>query len=264
MSDVADEVRRIMPSAHLESPGDFPARIDSWMVGESDYVDLSAEDQRNARLMFCKDGEVPIQQLLGSEYSVRFIPGDYFTGVSREWLIPRLALSPGFGRIHSSDGNPVPSLTCFLDGEEIDVDEECDDIPLGPGVDFWQFPLVSVGRTDFPNEDLVGATLYDGDAWLVSIWSEVHVDYLPVPTNELGEESTYRRTYEAWAWIVEMTLEWARMGAAHELPILSAILGDDDEVDPEEMITCVAEAAQGGLGVVTFNGALIYEPGATK
>lgn len=259
MSEHESAPKRLIPWADPEVPGDLPPLFDMWMEGEADYSELSPDDQRSARLLFTSDDE-PVQNLAGDEDSVRFLPGDHFTGAAREWLIPRLVLSPKFGRIHTSENERVepPALTCFLDGEEINLWEELDEFPLGPGPDFYSRPLVTVGRDSLIDPDLVGATLYECTPWLISSWPEVHLDFIPIPTNEMGDESEYRMTNEAWAWVAEMTSEWAEMAAEHDLPITSEFLGRDFSAD--EMLEYVTRAAQGGKGTVSFNGTVIYTP----
>lgn len=120
--------RRLIPYANREVPGDLPPPIDLWMQGECDYLDLPPEDQREARLLLKQEGDT-LQHLGGREVSVRFFPGDRFTGVDRDWLIQRLVLSPQYGRLRSSvyGDEELPRLTCFLDDKEIDVLDEVED-----------------------------------------------------------------------------------------------------------------------------------------
>jgi len=249
----------LIPWADTESPGDLPPPLDMWMEGECDYTDLPPENQRTARLIFKKEGDT-LQRLTGTESSIRFLPGDRFTGVDRGWLIQRLVLSPKFGRVRSSvyDEESIPRFTCFLDDEEIEVLDEVDDFPLGPKSNYWGIEIASVGSDSMTDMTIVGATLYEASPWLVSEWQEVQTDFLPIPTNEMGEESDYRMAYETWAWIAEMTAEWVAVGAEQDLAIKSAFLAD--EVNVDEMLEHIARAAHGGRGTVTFNGIVIHRP----
>ena len=255
MSD--QDPKRLIPWADPELPGDLPPPLDMWLEGETDYVDLPPENQRAARLILNQDGD-KVQRLNGTERTVRFLPGDYFTGVDSEWLLDRLVLSPKAGRIHTSPYEDTAKPTCFLGGAEIDPWGELGEFPLGPGSGSYGSPIVTIGRDSLMDPDLVAATLYERSPWLISEWIDVHTDYIPIPTNEMGEESEYRMTHEAWSWVVEMTATWTETRAEHDLPIVSEFLADDDEL--EVMLEYVAEAAQGGKGVVTFNGTVIYWP----
>ena len=259
MASEAHPPRRLIPYANPELPSDFPPPLDMWMEGECDYDDLPPENQRTARLIFKQDGDT-LQHLTGKETSVRFFPGDRFAGVDRDWLIERLVLSPQYGRLRGSvyGDEELPRLTCFLDDEEVDVLDEVEDFPLGPHVNFWDNEIATVGDDSMMNMTVVGATLHEAGPWLVSVWQEVQTDYLPVPTNEMGEESEYRMTHEAWAWVAEMTAEWASVGAEQDLAIRSTVLADDFEVD--EMLEHITQAAQGGRGIVSFNGTVVYQP----
>ena len=247
--------KRLIPWADPELPGDLPPPLDMWLEGETDYVDLPPENQRAARLILNQEGD-KVQRLYGSEITVRFLPGDHFTGVDADWLIDRLVLSPQCGRIHTSPYEESARLTCFLDGVEIDPWGELGAFPLGPAPDTHDTPIVTIGHDSLTDPDLVAATLYERNPWLISEWVDVHTDYIPIPTNEMGEESEYRTSHEAWSWVVEMTATWAETSAEHDLPIVSEFLADDDELDV--MLEYVSQAAQGGKGTVTFNGTVVY------
>ncbi len=254
---------RRIPRADSESPGDIPAPLDMWLAGEEKYKDLPPEEQWAARC-YQSTGDPAVQKLFGSERSVRFRPGDRFSGRPRGWLIDRLVLSPQFVRFELVAGEPGPSLLCDLDGEEIDVFRECGGVPLGRGVDFRRKPVATVGSTDVSDSALVGATLYSGGPWLVSTRGDGRLTYIPVPTNEMGVESDYCRIHEAWAWVEEMTALWATSGAVHNFAIASEFIDDDMQIDVEEMLSYIAQAARGGGGLVTFNGRQVYDSGAAR
>ena len=259
---MSDCEEALIPWANPESPGDLPPPLDVWMEGECDYSDLPPENQRTARLIFKQEGDA-LQRLTGTESSVRFLPGDRFTGVDHGWLIQRLVLSPKLGRVRSSvyGEESIPRFTCFLDDEEIDVLDEVDGFPVGPKSDYWAREIASVGSDAITDMTIVAATLYEATPWLVSQWQEVQTDFLPIPTNEMGDESDYRMAYETWAWIAEMTAEWVAVGAEQDLAIKSTFLADDDDAD--EMLEHIARAAHGGRGTVIFNGTVVYQPGVS-
>ena len=255
--------QQLLPPAYYERTGDIPPPLDLWMEGELDYLDLPPENQREARSTVTRDGHA-FERLTGAESSVRFLPGERFTGVDHDWLIQRLVLSPRFGRARSSvyGEESIPRFTCFLDDEEIEVLDEVDGFPLGPKSDYWGNEIASVGSDSMSDMTIVAATLYEASPWLVSEWQEVQTDFLPIPTNEMGEESDYRMAYETWTWTAEMTAEWVNVGAEQDLAIKSAFLADDDDAD--EMLEHIARAAHGGRGTVAFNGTVISQPGVHR
>ncbi|HEY7821192.1 MAG TPA: hypothetical protein VIG24_00060 [Acidimicrobiia bacterium] len=204
-----------------------------------------------------------IRQLDGTENSVVYMPGDRFTGVDLDWLIERLVLNPEYGRVHFSPYEKGPSLSCFLDGEEVDVLSETGEFPMRRDKDFYKHPIAQVGRDDPFSPDLVSATLYDASPWLVSVWLDVHEDYIPVPEGSTPQETQDRKTFEVWGWVVDMVTVWVQSAAEHDLPITSELLTAQSETT-QEFISQVTEAAQGGRGTVTVNGTVVYEPGETQ
>ena len=85
---------------------------------------------------------------------------------------------------------------------------------------------------------------------------------LPIPTNPMGEESDVRRTYEAWAWVIELTLAWAASSQAGDLEITSLLLQEEEDV--QDMEPFVSQAAQGGIGAVRLNGEVVYDGGSSQ
>ena len=262
----------LIPWADPELPGDEgKTDFESWLDDQMDYSELSPAFQQAARVTLGRYkkidgvwGEVddPVQTLTGEEQSIRFMPGDRFTGVAdSDWLVEHAVLSPDFGRVRFSPYENAPRLTFFLDGEEIDPVEQCGgDFPLGQRFDYAKRPLAEVGHDDLFEPDLVAATIYDASPWLVSEWREVHQDYLPIPTNELGEESQYRMAHEVWCWIAEMVKEWRTADADHDLPITSQLLADEYLTESLEYLRPIFEIAKGGKGIVSFNGRVVYRP----
>lgn len=98
--------------------------------------------------------------------------------------------------------------------------------------------------------------------WLLSMLGGQPDDLIPIPTNPMGEESDVRRTYEVWAWVIEMTLAWAERGQAGDLEIASLLL--QEEEDSQDMEPYVSQAAQGGLGMVRLNGEVVYDGGSLR
>ena len=242
--------KRIPPMSNPSFIGDLPAPWDSWLGGDLTYEDLPPRDQRLARLML-NDAESPVQRLNGLESEVRFFPGDQFTGVEQDWLIGRLALEPGEDKVHFSEYEDAPLMSIFLDGKEIHLLDDGDGVPLGPGVDFWQNPVATIGEPDSLESELFALTLYRGGPWLVSVWPEVHEDYLPMQENEMGEEISEDEVSQyVWKWIVEMVIEWSATGVQQDLPINSELIDATDSY----FMRYVREAAEGGRGVVTVNG----------
>jgi hypothetical protein len=190
--------------------------------------------------------------------AVPYRPGDRFTGVDRDWLLDRLVLDPVHGRVHLSPHEDPPDLACLLYGDEIDVLEEREAVPLGPGVDFWQHPVATVGNPGAMRESVVSATLYQGGSWLVSIWPEVHEDYLPLAPVGYDHTGLGGLAKGVWDWVVEMVGEWASMGGGHDLPVVSPAIDAHDR----DQCARVAEAARGGLGTVTVNGVDVRVAGA--
>jgi hypothetical protein len=246
---------RIPVWAVPDVPGDLVPAWDLFLKGEADYKDLPVSDQRGARLLFVDEAD-PVQKLDGTETEVRYLPGDRFTGVDRDWLLPRLVLSPRYGRVHTSPYEDSPDLSCLLDGELLDPGEDDETVFLGPDRDFWDQPVATVGNPGAREEDMVSATLYRAGCWLVSVWVDVATDYLPVEENEMGEEKSTGITPEVWQWAIEMTAEWAHARAEHNLPLVSEHM----DADEDWLMEHLADAARGGRGIVTVNGVLAYAP----
>jgi hypothetical protein len=246
---------RIPVWANPDVPGDLVPAWDLFLEGEADYEDLPVSDQRGARLLIVNEAD-PVQKLDGTETEVRYMPGDRFTGVDRDWLLPRLVLSPRYGRVHTSPYEDGPDLTCLLEGEVLDPREDDEPMFLGAGRNYRSDPVATIGNPGALEEDMVAATLYRAGCWLVSVWVDVATDYLPVPENEMGEEKSTGITPEVWQWAIGTTAEWASAGADHDLPIVSEHIDPDDTWLMEHLI----DAARGGRGIVTVNGVIAHTP----
>jgi hypothetical protein len=270
MSDY--EEKALSPWADSEFSGDEGATdFEGWLEDQIDYSELSPEFQRWARLHLEGFKQIdgtwveindPVQVLTGQEELIWFMPGDRFTGIEDGgWLIEHALLCPDFGRVRFLSRDLAPSLTFFFDGEEIDPVEQCGgDFPLGQRFDYSKRPIAEVGHDDLFEPDQVAATLYEASPWLVSEWRGVHQDFLPVPTNEMGQESEYRMVHETWLWVLEMTQAWRHADAEHDLPITSELLAVEGIVDPFDYLRPLFSIAQGGRGIVSFNGRVVYRP----
>ena len=189
---------------------------------------------------------------------IRFLPGDRFAGWDRQSLIDRLVLSPKAGSIDLSPADGPVELTIWIDDEEVDVVRERGGLPLPPDVEIQDHPIVTISMEANPE----WAVLYESRPWLLSMLAGQPDRLLPIPTNPMGEESDVRRTYEAWAWVIEMTLAWASSGQAGDLEITSLLL--QEEEDSEDMEPFVSQAAQGGIGAVRLNGEVVYDGGSPR
>jgi hypothetical protein len=189
---------------------------------------------------------------------VRFIPGDRFAGWDRQSLIDRLVLSPQTGPIDLSPATGRLELMIWIDDEEVDVVRERGGLPLPADVEIQDHPIVTISMTGNPE----WAVLYESRPWLLSMLGGQPDRLIPIPTNPMGEESDTRRTYEAWAWVIEMTLAWAESGQAGDLAITSLLL--QEEEDSQEMEPYVSQAAQGGLGMVRLNGEVVHDGGSHR
>jgi hypothetical protein len=203
------------------------------------------------------DDDQRIKELFGNEPRVLFLAGDHFSGVDCDWLLDHLALQPGDYRVHLSPYEESDSLSIFLDGEEIDPLEKGEGVPLGPGIDFWENPVATIGNPAALDADMFSLTLYRGGSWLVSIWIEVHEDYLPISKGELGREKLDAELGpDIWRWVVEVVKEWAAAGVKDDLPVASEFV----DVSEEWFVKQVVQAAEGGRGVVTVNGVVVFQP----
>lgn len=260
MSDAETSPRRLIPDADPEMPGDLVPPLDLWIEGEIDYGQLSAEDQRSARLMFA-DRSDGAQKLHGNEQSVRFLPDDRFTGVGRDWLIERIVLSPAFGPVNLGP-NGLPQMVCFLDGDHLDVVGARKGFPLGPGSEKRTRTAATIVRADAQPSDHLERTLLECSPWLIELRGGTPVAFFPVPTNEMGEESEYRIAYEVGAWVAEIVAEWSASGDQRDLTITAGILENDDE--SEGVIESISHLAQGGRGILQLNGHVICDPWGTS
>jgi hypothetical protein len=201
--------------------------------------------------------DLPVRRLVGDETQVFFLPGDHFTGVKGDWLLDHLALQPGEYRVHLSAYEESDDLTIFLDGEEIDPLERCEGVPLGPGIDFWENPLATIGNPAALDADMFALTLYRGGSWLVSNWIEVHEDYLPISKGELGREKPDAELGpDIWRWVIEVVKEWAADGVKEDLPVASEFI----DVCEDWFVKQVVQASEGGRGVIRVNGVVVFAP----
>lgn len=199
----------------------------------------------------------PVRRLVGDETQVFFLPGDHFTGVKGDWLLDHLALQPGEYRVHLSAYEDSDDLTIFLDGEEIDPQERCEGVPLGPGIDFWKHPVATIGNPHSLYADLFSLTLYRGGSWLMSNWNEVHEEYLPLVQDEEGQDkSDADLGPDIWWWVAEVVKEWASTGVEADMPVVSTFIDASDE----GFVNQIALAAKGGRGMITVNGVVVFTP----
>lgn len=260
MSDAETSPRRLIPYADPEMPGDLVPPLDLWIEGEIDYGQLSPGDQRSARLMFA-DRSDGAQKLHGNEQSVRFLPDDRFTGVGQDWLIERLVLSPAFGPV-SYAPNGAPELVCFLDALRLDVVGASKGFPLGPSSEKRTRTAATIVGGDGQSSNQSEWTLLECSPWLIELRGGSPVAFLPVPTNEMGEESEYRVAYEVGVWVAEAVAKWSASGEQWDLTITAGILDNDD--DSEGVIESISHLAQGGRGIVQINGRVIYDHWGTS
>ena len=75
---------------------------------------------------------------------------------------------------------------CF-ENKEIDLADEGDGVSSGLGAHRWLNRVATIGEPDSLESELFALTLYRGGPWLVSVWPEVHEDYLPMQENEMCE-----------------------------------------------------------------------------
>lgn len=255
MSKHKNSIRDLLPHPDSEPPGDMVPPIDLWMEGEIDLSDLPPEDQRSARLMFDSD-DTEVQMVSDKDESIRFMPGDRFGGLPKEKILERLVLSPSFGPIDPGAASQSRVLLVVINDEEVDVMRERGEMPLAPCVAIKDRPIVEIRLGQKQPSLAPWATLFESSPWLLSV-RQGHPDlFLPIPSNEMGEESEYRRTYEAWRWVLEMTEFWAVHQIAGDLDITSQLL--EQEEDPDEMEDFLSLAAEGGLGVVYLNNRVAY------
>jgi len=207
--------------------------------------------------MVTREGST-VQRPLGAETAVRFVPGDRFAGWDRQSLIDCLVLSPNSGLIDLSPANRPVELTIWIDDEEVDVVSERGGLPLPADVEIQDHSIVTISM----GGDSEWAVLYEFRPWLLSILDGQTDCLLPIPTNPMGEESDVRRTYEAWAWVMQMTLAWAASGQAGDLEITSLLL--QEEEDSQDMAPFVRQAAQGGMGAIRLNGEVVYNEGSPR
>ena len=129
-----------------------------------------------------------ITVLTGTEAEVHFTPQQAFTGVTEEWLRPRLRLDPTVG----SYGEEQLWLNVELDGEIIE-DLDLDSV-LGSGPN--DGPLIAL-EDDSGNR--VTATIYGG--WLETVFIEVRHD-----VQWIGLDPDLKGIVKDW--IIDYLTEW--------------------------------------------------------
>lgn len=102
------------------------------------------------------DSSTPVRVLDGTEIEVLFHPGEQFTGVTAEWLAPRLRLDPAASPVEGE-------IFLYLDEEDLHYDSRLENLggqPLGPQENSGS--VVSVECDDF-----YGKSAYIDGNWLV-------------------------------------------------------------------------------------------------
>lgn len=179
-----------------------------------------------------------VRSLTGTEEIVMFVPGESFTGVTPEWLLPRLRLDPASSSVNLMDG-----LVIFIDDEPFDLPDGDVIQDISDVLD----PEAPDGEiVSYDNGGIIGGRFDLVRGWIRDWSPEVREDLVFV-----GEDPDLHTL--AREKLVEGTFYWEAQ--EHELfNVDSPYLSAEDPADVEFVLGAACEAGRVVLNGVALRG----------